>query len=188
MESPSFHNAGDASANARDTQGTTESDGDLDLADHVRVHWWALCVVLNVLRGEARPAGLAYLLGPGHIVDALLQTLTRWHRFHAIATLLAWILKELAKESADLREELRRRGFYKLLKITRARHAEIHSLYRDLGLVLDLIGDATTAADDKVAEAIGDLELPLLDADASAYRGFALHPDLVGVPGARTGG
>ena len=33
---------------------------------------------------------------------------------------------------------------------------------------------------DKLAEAVGDLELPLLDADASAYREFALHPEKVG--------
>ena len=80
-------------------------------------------------------------------------------------------------ESDDLRDRLRALGFYKLLKIAQTRHAEVADVYRDLQTVLTYLdtGSDEMAKEKKVAEAIGDLELPLLDTDMSAYRMFALQ-------------
>ena len=43
-----------------------------------RIHWWALCVCLNTLRGDRRDQALQFLLGPARLPEALLQTFTRW--------------------------------------------------------------------------------------------------------------
>ena len=106
----------------------------------------------------------------------------RWNRYNSIVTMLAWLLKELATESEDLRARMRDMGFFKLLKIAQTRHAEVSDVHRDLGMVLDLIdtGSEAMRKENKIAEAIGDLELPLLDTDMSAYRQFALHSDAAG--------
>lgn len=158
---------------------TTEDDSPSTTADHTRIHWWALCVVLALLRGEARAVALPLLVEHGHLVEALAQTLMRWNRFNSIVVILAWVLRELAMESEELREKLRSFGFYKLLKIAQTRHAEVADVYRDLQTVLTYLdtGSDEMAKENKIAEAIGDLELPLLDTDMSAYREFALHSD-----------
>ena len=93
------------------------------------------------------------------------------------------VLRELAKESEDIREKLRKMGFFTLVKVAQKRHSEVHATHRDLQLCVDLLRDEVRdpfRLQDKLAEAVGDLELPLLDADASAYREFALHPEKVG--------
>ena len=162
---------------------TTEDDEPPSEIDLRRIHWWALCVCLNTLRGDRRDQALTYLLGPARLPEALLQTFTRWNQYHGMTVMLAWVLRELAKESEDIRERLRKMGFFTLVKVAQKRHSEVHATHRDLQLCVDLLRDDVRdpfRLQDKLAEAVGDLELPLLDADASAYREFALHPEKVG--------
>ena len=167
------------SSRARTTEADTlPTEGDLR-----RVHWWALCVCMNTLRGDRRQEALAFLMTTAKLPEALLQTFMRWHRFHDLTIMLSWVLRELAKESEEIRETLRALGFYTLLKVAQKRHSEVHTTHRDLQLCIDLLRDEVRdpfRLQDKLGEAVGDLELPLLDADASAYREFALHPERVG--------
>ena len=53
---------------------TTEEDHPPSEQDLRRIHWWALCVCLNTLRGDRRHQALEFLLGPARLPEALLQT------------------------------------------------------------------------------------------------------------------
>ena len=155
---------------AKSSRRTTEDDEPPSEQDLRRIHWWALCVCLNTFEAidEIKP-GVLVGTGPptgGPVAD--LYALEPVPRDDGHVGLGA---AGVGKESEDHPGEVEEDGLFYVgeggpeAPFGGARDASRSTTL--CGLATDDVQDPFRLQD-KLAEAVGDLELPLLDADASA--------------------